>query len=268
MEGTLDPGYARLCAVAHETLGLQLDSYRSRQLERRLGFFRQRLGLGTNAELAARLRIDAALQKEFADFVTINVSEFFRNRDRFSELQNRYLPALRQRRPSLRVWSAGCSIGAELYSVTLLLQGIAPGQPHELLGTDIDAASLARATAGIYQPHEVRELPDAMLKRFFRPTAAGWELSPLIRSLVQFRRHDLLRDPFPAAQDLIICRNVVIYFTEDAKAQLYRRFHAALRPGGLLFIGATETLFEAGSLGLRYLGPGFYEKAAGAEPDR
>lgn len=262
METQSDADFLRLCAVAYETLGLRLDGYRSRQLERRLVFFRQRHGLGGNAELAARLRSDPKLRQEFADFVTINVSEFYRNPERFADLRDRYLPALLKASPYLRVWSAGCSIGAEIYTVALLLQQMTPGRVHDLLATDIDQASLGRATAGVYYPHEVKEVPELVRKRFFREVAGGWELAKSVRDQVQFRRHDLLRDPFPSEQDLIICRNVVIYFTDEAKSQLYRNFYQSLRPGGILFIGATESIFEARAIGLRYLGPCFYEKPA------
>lgn len=257
-----DAEFIQLCHAARETIGLRLEGYRSRQLERRLIFFRQRHNLTNNMELAVRLRTDPKLRKDFADFITINVSEFFRNPDRFQELRERYLPALLQRNRTLRIWSAGCSIGAEIYSIALILSQLTPGHRHELLATDIDEASLNRCQKGLYQPQEVREVPDLLKKRYFQETPTGWQLAPAIRELVEFRRHDLLKDPFPQHQDLIVCRNVVIYFTDESKSQLYRNFYTSLRPGGLLFIGATESIFEARSIGLRYLGPCFYQKPA------
>lgn len=253
-------GEAALQAAVRETLGLDLAQYRGRQMERRLAFFRQRHGLNSNAEVAARLRQDPQFCRQFADFITINVSEFFRNPDRFAELRERHLPALLRRRKALRVWSAGCSIGAEIYTVALLLAELAPGQRHDLLATDIDAASLARAKAGIYQPQEIRAVPPAVQQRWFRQTEQGWEVAASLRAQVRIQRHDLLASPFPADLDLILCRNVVIYFTDAAKAELYRKFHASLRAGGVLFVGATESIFEARAIGLRYISPCFYVK--------
>lgn len=241
-------------------MGLRLDSYRSQQLQRRLAFFRQRHGIGTLTELASRLRTDTALRQAFADYVTINVSEFYRNPQRFADLAEKYLPAMLGQRPRLKVWSAGCSIGAEIYTIALLLHRLTPGRSHDLLATDIDEGSMAKCRSGIYQPHELREVPAPVMRQFFFETPTGFELSATVRNQVKCSRHDMLKDPFPSDQDLITCRNVVIYFTEEAKAQLYRKFHASLRPGGILFIGATESIFEARAIGLQYLAPCFYQK--------
>jgi len=257
---TEDPEFLTLCAAVLETLGLRLDAYRPTQLQRRLAAFRQRHGLRSNAELAARIRVDGELRDRLADFLTINVSEFFRNPDRFAELRNRFLPALLARKPALRVWSAGCSIGAEIYSVALLLRELAPGRNHDLLGTDIDPEVLRRAREGIYEATEMRGVPDRMRRAYFRPVEGGWEILPAIRSQVRFAQHDLLRDPYPRGWDLILCRNVVIYFTDEAKAEVWRQLAASLNEGGILFIGGSESLYGVQDTGLRYVAPCFYEK--------
>jgi chemotaxis protein methyltransferase CheR len=98
--------------------------------------------------------------------------------------------------------------------------------------------------------------------RFFAPVDAGWEVRPEIRSLVTWRRQDLLRDPFERGFDLIACRNVVIYFTEAAKAELYRSFASSLVTGGILFVGATESISASRERGLEPVAPGFYRKLA------
>jgi len=263
MEMDLAPEMITLFAAVRQTLGLRLEDYRSRQLERRLHFFRERHGLRTNAEVAMRLYSDPGFRRQFADFITINVSTFFRNPERYEELHVRVLPDRLRARGSLRIWSAGCSVGAEPFSVAMLLHSLAPTTPHTVLGTDIDAASLDRCRAGVYQDAELQEVPPAFRSRYFAATAAGWQVYPAVRSMVQFRRLDLLQDPFPTEQDLIICRNVVIYFTEVAKGLLLRRFGASLRPGGWLFIGATESIFDPPALGLEYRSPGFYQRAEG-----
>lgn len=255
------PGFAALCAAVRDTLGLHLESYRTRQIERRLEFFRQRHALAGNEDLAARLRVDAGLRQQFANFLTINVSEFFRNPDRFTALRDSYLPALLARRRSLRVWSAGCSIGAEIYSVALLLHELAPRRGHQLLATDIDEQVLLRARNGQYEAEEIKGVPAPLRLRYFQQVGSRWQVVPAVKQSIQFRRHDLLRDPFPTDLDLILCRNVVIYFTDEAKTQLYQRFAASLQSGGILFIGATESIFTARSIGLSYLSPCFYAKA-------
>ncbi|WP_243149756.1 protein-glutamate O-methyltransferase CheR [Thermaerobacter sp. PB12/4term] len=255
-----DSHFAVLASAVRQVLGLDLDAYRSRQLERRLQFFRERHGLQDNAHLAARLRDDPALAHQFADFLTINVSEFFRNPDRFEVLRDRFLPALLRRRSPLRVWSAGCSIGAEIYSVAILLQELDPTGHHELLGTDIDGTALERARQGLFEPLEVRAVPPALLQRYFRPEGQGWVLRPKIRHRVRFARHDLITDPYPGGWDLILCRNVVIYFTEEVKRRVWASLAASLRPGGILFIGGSESLYGVAGTGLRYLSPCFYTR--------
>lgn len=266
MSVTTDTEFALLCAVARDTIGLHLEGYKSRQLDRRLSFFRQRYNLSNNTELAHRLRTDSALRKEFADFLTINVTEFFRNPDRFQVLKERYLPTLLQQRQTLRIWSAGCSQGSEVYTLALLVEQLTPARRHQFLATDIDEASLARARAGVYPESELRQVPADLRKNYFREAAGGYQIAPQLRAQVEFRRHDLLRDPFPVDMDLILCRNVVIYFTEQTKLDLYRRFFDSLRPGGVLFIGSTESIFEARGIGLRYMEPCFYQKPLVTSP--
>lgn len=258
-----DQQFVALCTAAHDTLGLRLESYRGKQLERRLGFFRQRHGVSDNAELAKRLRGDPELRQAFADFLTINVTEFFRNPERFEVLRSQHLPTLLQQRSPLRVWSAGCSIGAEIYSVAMLLAEMTPGVPHRLTATDIDAGSLERARRGVYSAQEIKEVPALLRRRYLSETADGrFAVAPELRQQVRFAHHDLLRDAYPGDQDLVLCRNVVIYFTEESKAKLHRQLAESLRPGGILFIGATESIFQAKPFGLRYIEPCFYEREA------
>ena len=261
-----DAQFAVLAAAVHQTLGLQLDAYRSQQLDRRLRFFRERHGLADNAHLAARLREDPALAQAFENFLTINVSEFFRNPDRFDLLRHRFLPELLRRRSPLRIWSAGCSVGAEIYSVAILLEELDPAGHHELVGTDIDAAALERARQGWFEPLEVRGVPAPWRQRYFRPEGGGWVLQPEIRHRVRFARHDLIADPYPGGWDLILCRNVVIYFTEEVKRRVWTSLAASLRPGGILFIGGSESLYGVTGTGLRYLAPCFYVRDEGPAP--
>lgn len=262
----LDPAFRVLASAVQETLGLHLDAYRSSQLERRLHFFRERWGIRDNAELALRVRTDPTIRRHLEDLLTINVSEFFRNFDRFAELRDRFLPELlRQRRP-LRVWSAGCSIGAELYSVLILLDQLDPGGVHELLGTDVDAAALARARLGVYDPLEVRAVPAQWLQRYFHRREDGWEVRPTLRQRARWARHDLTIDPYPAGWDLILCRNVVIYFSEETKQRVWEQLAASLRPGGILFVGGSESLYGLGPDSLRYVSPCFYRRSADPSP--
>lgn len=251
---------------AYAIAGVDLASYKVPQMQRRLGVLLGRARAGSFAEYARILERDADRRREFRDFVTINVTEFFRDAERYAELESALLPALLAGGRALRVWSAGCSNGAEVYSLAMLLKERAPGRPHVVLGTDIDDGSLARARAGgPYTRADVRGVAAPRLARWFAAAAPGqYALAPALRDLVTWQRQDLVRDPPPAgAFDLVLCRNVVIYFTDQAKDRVFETLVGTLRPGGLLFVGATEVLMHAGSIGLDVVGPGFYRRRGG-----
>jgi chemotaxis protein methyltransferase CheR len=256
------PDFEAFRRSAYQITGLDLTCYKVPQMHRRLSVLLAKVHLNTFAEYARLLKTDPQRRQEFRDFVTINVSEFFRDRDRFGDLETR-VRGLLGTKNVLRAWSAGCSIGAEPYSLAMLLLELAPGRPHSILATDIDDTILARARAASdYLPADIRNVGASRIAAWFTVHAGGrYALNPAPRTLVTFRKHDLLRDRTPAGPfDLISCRNVVIYFTEEAKDRIYTGFVSALRPGGLLFIGATEAIMRPQTLGLRGLGPGFYEK--------
>jgi chemotaxis protein methyltransferase CheR len=132
---------------------------------------------------------------------------------------------------------------------------------HEILATDIDRSALERAqTGGPYSADEVSNVPPDMLERYFRTRDDGHYVIEGLRRKVTFRYHNLLSDPFENNFDLIVCRNVVIYFTAEVKDRLYRRFHDALRPGGILFVGGTEVVSQASSIGFETAGISFYRR--------
>jgi chemotaxis protein methyltransferase CheR len=253
---------------AYRITGLDLTSYKAPQMQRRLLALLARVQVNSFAEYARLLERDAARRHEFRDYVTINVSEFFRDAERFGELERRVLPELLAAAASrgLNVWSAGCSIGAEPYSIAMLLRELGPGRHHQVLGTDIDQTILARAQEGAgYTAADLRNVGVERLERWFIKQPDGlYRVGAAPRALVTFRPHDLLKDPYPHGPfDLIACRNVVIYFTDAAKEHIYAQFVRALRPGGVLFVGGTEAILKPNGLDLQVLGPGFYRKGPG-----
>lgn len=252
---------------AYLLTGLDLTAYKAPQMHRRLSALLGRLGLSNYGEYARLLTADAIRRQEFRDYVTINVSEFFRDVHRFGELEERVLPDLLRRRASLRVWSAGCSNGAEAYSLSILLQELSPDGGHAILATDVDQTILDRARAATdYLASDVRNVGRERARRWLIPTRDGrFSVAPGARAGVRFARHDLLRDAFPSGPfDLIACRNVVIYFTEAAKERIFDGFVARLSAGGVLFLGGTEAIMRPQVLGLSVIGPGFYRKAVDA----
>lgn len=265
-EAVLDDEYRYLRKKLLERASIDLAAYKERQMRRRLEGYLKRVNAASFFELARRIQKDDAALRQLVDFLTINVSEFFRNPDRFDDLATRVLPLLNQAFGSLRIWSAGCSIGAEPYSLAILLLESRLHGDHRILATDIDQNVLAQAEQGIYEGAFLREVSQERLQRFFDPVDEGrWRVKSSVKRLVAFRRHNLLEDPYPQDQHLIVCRNVVIYFTDEAKQLVYARFAEALAPGGFLLLGGTESIFRPQRFGLQPAGPFLYRRIEGAD---
>lgn len=245
---------------------LDLDQYKPRQMERRIRAMMSRAKIDTLDAYFDLLREDSGRLQEFIDGLTINVSEFFRNPEKFDELENEVLPELLARFERLKIWSAGCSSGAELASVAILLDRLQALDRVELVGTDIDRGILARASEGFYHSYEIKNLSAQDLERYFTPVEARGAEAGSVRMRPELLRHlsyhpqNLLEDPPLASCHLILCRNVVIYFTQESKDKLYREFYGALERGGMLFIGGTERILDFREMGFQQPRPFFYVK--------
>jgi len=250
-------------------IGIDLEHYKPHQMRRRLESYFSRSDAPDVERFFTSIRRDTAAKEALRTFITINVSEFFRDRRQFEALTKRVLPDLVRGKSRFRVWSAGCSFGAEAYSVAMALEDVCPGIDCRIVATDVDRTSLDRARAG--GPYVQAELANVsrrhLLKHFTREDAA-YRVRPALRRRVVFRLHDLLRDESENGFDLILCRNVVIYFSDEAKEKLNTDFARALRKDGVLFIGATETILNPAAAGLDRMWAGFYRKAAAAEDIR
>jgi chemotaxis protein methyltransferase CheR len=255
-----DAAYERLAREVRTLLGIDLSQYRRAQVWRRVNGFALAKGLPGPDALVARVRRDAVLRQTFLDMLTINVSEFFRNPEAWDVLAERHLGPILRRQQSVRIWSAGCSLGYEPFTLAMLALELAPDANPQILGTDVDETVLSRATAATYNEAQMAGVSAVRRSRFFLSKGDAQEIRPEVRALVEFRRHDLLRDPYEQSFDIIVCRNVVIYFTEGAKLAMYRRFGGALRSGGILFLGATESILNVNAVGLESVGSTFYRR--------
>lgn len=202
---------------------------------------------------------DAETLDQLRAMLTINVSEFFRDPEQFDYLRSDVLPELLKRTRSLRIWSAACAQGQEPYSVAIILAEMSAENRAMILATDLDREAIQRAKAGgPYRPNEVRNVPNWQLRKYFTASDESFMLIEQMRRQVQFRELDLLTDEFKTAFDLIICRNVMIYLSSEAKQRLVRRLHASLKPGGVLFVGGAETMFGDEAVGFGRLSGNFY----------
>lgn len=252
--------YERMARDVRNLLGVDLTQYKPAQVWRRVNGFATAKGLPDADALMARARVDAPLRQALLDMLTINVSEFFRNPEAWAVLVAQYLKPMLMGQLSVRIWSAGCSLGFEPLTIAMLAKELAPHTPVYILATDLDETTLARARKGSYTEIQMAGVSPARRARFFRQVDKGWEARPELQAMVTWRRHDLLRDDYERSFDIICCRNVVIYFTEAAKMELYKRFYDALRPGGVLFLGATESIPNVRATGLAPSGLTFYKR--------
>lgn len=255
-----DLGYAFLLKRVYKLTGIDLASYKSQQMKRRLGTLMVRTKTPNLFEYAKLLDQPARLQ-EFMDFFTINVSEFFRIPEKFEYLAKQLLPPLLAKGREVKIWSAGCSNGAEPYSMAMLLDEIAPFGRWSILATDVDRTTLARAQRGDkYSAADVRNVSQTRLAKYFDRDEAGYKVKDSVKKRITFKVHDLLRDPFASGFHVVLCRHVVIYFTEEAKDLLYRKFADSMEDGGVLFVGGTEIIPRAKDVGLETVAVSFYRK--------
>jgi chemotaxis protein methyltransferase CheR len=253
--------YVAFCEGVSALCDIDLLQYKRNQMERRVRSFAERRGHGHLAPYLEMLAGDVAARDEFLDRVTINVSNLWRNPEQWERLQHDIVPALAAD-GTLRAWSAGCSYGAEAYTLAAVCRLAAPTAATSILGTDLDRRAIARAERGEFNAEDVRDAPTNALARFFTMAGERWRPNAELRALVSFERGDLLRlRPPIGTYDLVLCRNTVIYFTEDVRDALHERLATALRPGGVLVVGATERVTAPEAIGLQALAPFTYRKA-------
>lgn len=239
---------------------IDLNAYKRPQMERRINSFMRSANISNYSDFVTRLAADRVLYQRFIEHITINVSEFFRNQNQWTVLEKDVIPALLRERPTLRVWSAGCSTGEEAYSLAMLFKEKFNGRLEKVLATDIDNEVLEKGAIGLYTEKALQTVPSEYLNKYFVREGDCFRVNETVKKMVQFQHHDLLKDIFPKDYDLILCRNVVIYFTEETKQKLYRRFSDSLRPKGIIFIGSTEQIFQSRELGLESVATFFYRK--------
>ncbi len=242
---------------------IDLNSYKERQMKRRIEALIAKHGINSYADYIIKLRTDKVAFDEFINYITINVSEFFRNPEQWSLLEKEVFPYLIEHfGKELTIWSAACSTGDEPYSLAILLSKFLPLNKIKIIATDIDKRVMEKAQAGLYHEKSLKALPEEFLNKYFvKINDRTYQISDAIKSCVEFKQHDLLKDSYPSNCDLIVCRNVLIYFTDEAKNKIYSDFYKALKKNGLLFVGSTEQIIQAQQIGFCNFKSFFYKKA-------
>lgn len=259
--------YTQIKASIKRSFNIDLEHYKDEQMKRRLDSWLVRAHIETWKDYFHLLATDGKELERFRNYLTINVTEFFRDPNRWDLVRQDILPYLiksskeNHQVGGLKLWSAGCSIGTEAYTMAIMMDESAPTQKYSILATDLDRGALAKARArGPYNEDDIRGLSQAQRRKYLTPTAPHHAVESLQKH-INFQEQNLIADRFDTGFDLIVCRNVVIYFTAETKDKLYAKFSAALRPGGVLFVGGTEIISGASKFGLQNFGISFYKKA-------
>lgn len=230
-------------------------------MERRINSLMRTLQLETYDDFIKAMGEDSAIYNRFIDHLTINVSEFFRNSSQWRVLKEKILPMLLAENKNLKIWSAGCSTGQEPYTLAMILKEHFPNGNHSILATDFDTRVLDKAKKGEYAEKEFAAIPKEYADKYLTLNSGIIRVKEDLKRYISFQKHNLLKDPFGTNFDLILCRNVVIYFTEETKEKLYRNFYNSLRNKGILFTGSTEQIINAREIGFYSIAIFFYQKA-------
>lgn len=230
----------RFKALIKEKLNIDLFLYKEEQLNRRLKSFFARNKIEDLEEYAKKISIDKCEKEKFLDYVTINVTEFYRNPELYKDLSNIIKSRGNQH---LKVWSAACSNGAEPYSVAIMLTELG-FTSFTIHATDLDPNIIKRAKEGIYDEIEIKSLPKDLLDKYFTKKQDKYYILESLKKNISFKVHDLLMDKFEKDYDLVLCRNVVIYFNAEAKDMLYEKISNSIKQNGLFFVGATENIHD------------------------
>lgn len=239
---------------------IDLNAYKQNQMKRRIDALISKHKIVGYDNYVAALKTDKKLFEDFVNYLTINVSEFYRNPDQWLLIDKEVIPKLVHTfGKSLKVWSAACSTGDEPYSLVMALSEHIPLNQISILATDIDKQVIEKAKTGLYSEKSIVAVPDKLKAKYFTKIGSSYKIADEVKARVEFKEHNLLKDPYPTNCHLIVCRNVLIYFTEEAKDDIFRKFQKALAPNGTLFIGSTEQILNYKSMGYSRLNSFFYE---------
>ena len=241
---------------------IDLNAYKERQMKRRIDALIERNRFDGYDSYSKALDTDKELLDQFVNYITINVSEFYRNPTLWKTLEDAIIPELIERfGKNLKIWSAACSTGDEPYSLVMVLAKKIPMSKIKIIATDIDEQVLEKAKDGVYGASSLKGLPDEYKNKYFEKVGDKfYKISDEVKRCVEFKKSNLLKDPYPTACHLIVCRNVMIYFTEEAKQDIYKKFNNSLVNDGCLFVGNTEQIINHRDLGYESNKLFFYRK--------
>lgn len=233
--------YDQFKAFFYKKTGLDLESYKDRQMERRIRQFMEREKKTDFWLFFKHLGESPTVMERFMNYLTINTSEFFRDGKVYATLQNIIIPELIKMNPRyFTVWSAGCSIGAEPYTVAIIFDLLNVLNRARIIATDIDQNILQVAKKGLYNLKQLGKTKEEIIKKYFVKEGSNYLIKPKIKEAVKFKIHNLLLDRPLLNNSMIFCRNVFIYFKQSVQEFLLGQFAKSLKKGGFLIIDSAE----------------------------
>ena len=247
--------------AVYDLTKIDLNAYKEKQMKRRIDTLITKHGISGYDKYVQVLKTDTKMFEEFVNYLTINVSEFYRNPEQWELLDKEVFPELIGKfGKHLKIWSAACSTGDEPYSLVMALSRHLPLSQIHIIATDIDKQVIAKAKVGLYSEKSIASVPADLKAKYFTKVGASYQISEEIKKCVEFRQHNLLKDPYEKECHLIVCRNVLIYFTEEAKDEVFAKFSSSIASGGCLFIGSTEQIISYKTMGYCRKNSFFYGK--------
>jgi chemotaxis protein methyltransferase CheR len=252
--------FEKFSEKASNKIQISLNSYKLKRVKRRINSLMDKHGIKNYDECLKLLRTDKEFERKFVDHFTINTSEFFRNPKNFKYLQETILPELFKENRKVKIWSAACSDGSEPYTLAIILNELnINSNKFKLMATDLDPQILKKAKEGIYNQNSVKKVDSKIVNKYFSEKDGRYILNSKIKNRVNFKKHNLLADSYKSNWDLILCRNVFIYFTKEVKAAITKKLSNSLSKDGYLFLGNTEYLLQPEKYGLEKEYASFYK---------
>ncbi len=249
----LDKELRQIFSTIEKVTNFDASQYRFSTLMRRLNLRLSATHSSNHREYLMVLKKDPIECQRFIQTLTINVTDFFRDKEVFLYMKNNYFPQLighadKRKRRSLSTWSMGCSRGQEPYSLAILW--------HEFLGskindykimiqaTDVDGEALSKARSGLYTPRETASLSKSFLRKYFFKQDGMFKIKPSLQKMIKFKQFDIIKDPPPGKFDMVLCRNVFIFFEAQLQKKLLEKLYASLKKEGILILGRAEMLHD------------------------
>ncbi|MDW7732984.1 MAG: protein-glutamate O-methyltransferase CheR [Methanolobus sp.] len=246
-----DADFALLKSVIKTKLGFNCEYYKDSHFRRRIDVRLRATSSKNFGEYVRLLKEDPDECAVLLETLTVNVTNFFRNSEVYDIVEKEVFPAVIKSKntglnKSIKIWSAGCSIGVEAYSIAMLLHHILGNNIKRynitITGTDIDKASLQHAQSGIYTETEMKDVRPAFVNRYFVKDGNKYHVNDELKKMTRFRSHDMISGQKMSGFDIIFCRNVTIYFEKELQEKLYMNFYEGLNENGFFVMGKTETL--------------------------